>query len=83
MVQRITKGELTMPYLLALAFASLMASSAFAAEQSKATQSAIFRVRVAECKTMAKDAQVKANSTEFYTFMAGCIDKVTVTIASK
>jgi len=72
-----------MPYLLALAFASLMASSAFAAEQSKATQSAIFRVRVAECKTMAKDAQVKANSTEFYTFMAGCIDKVTVTIASK
>jgi hypothetical protein len=60
-----------------------MASSAFAAEQSKATQSAIFRVRVAECKTMAKAASVATSSVEFYTFMAGCIDKVTVTVASK
>ena len=77
-----------MPYILALAFAALMANTAFAADapaQSKATQTAIFRVRVAECKTMAKDAQVKASSVEFYTFMAGCIDtvNVAVTTASK
>lgn len=72
-----------MQYLLALAFASLMASTAFAAERSKATESAIFRVRVAECKTQAKAAAVATNSVEFYTFMAGCVERVTVTVASK
>lgn len=71
-----------MHYILAAAFSLLLASSAFAAE-SKATQSALFRVRVAECKDAAKSAQVKTSSVEFYTFMAGCIDKVVVTVASK
>ena len=66
-----------------IAASILVSSGAFAADQSKATQAALFRVRVAECKDMAKEAKVKTVSTEFYTFMAGCIDKVSVTVASK
>jgi hypothetical protein len=74
-----------MQYLLAVAFAALLASSASAAEisQSKATASALFRVKVAQCKDQAKAAGVKTTTTEWYTSMAGCIDKVTVTVASK
>jgi hypothetical protein len=72
-----------MQYLLAIAFAALLASSASAAELSKSGQTAVFRVKVAECKSQAKEAGVKAASTDFYTFMAGCIDKVTVTVAAK
>ena len=71
-----------MKYLV-IAISILASSGAFAAEASKATQSALFRVRVAECKDQAKATQVKATTVEFYTFMAGCIDKVTVTVASK
>ena len=72
-----------MNYFLAISFAALLASSAQAAELSKAGQSAVFRVKVAECKAQAKEAGVKAASVEFYTFMAPCIDKVTVNVASK
>lgn len=60
---------------------SLLTSQAFAAELSKAEQSAGFRLKVASCKAQAKTDGVKATTSAWYTHMAGCIDRVTVQVA--
>ena len=74
-----------MHYIFAIAFALVLASSANAAEAqlSKAGQSAVFRVKVAECKAQAKSTGVKANDSAWFAFMGSCVDKTTVTVASK
>ena len=62
------------------AAASILAlniSGAYAA--SKGEDSAAFRLKVASCRAQAKTDNVKATSSAFYTYMAGCIDKVQVT----
>ena len=70
-----------MNYILAIAFALVLASSANAADISKAQTTAEFRVKVAACKAESG----KPNSSDFYRAMAACIDKVSVTttVASK
>ena len=60
---------------IALAFASPLANTAFAADVSKAQTTAEFRVKVAACKA----SSGKPNSSDFYRAMAECIDRVTVT----
>jgi hypothetical protein len=67
-----------MNYLLAISFALVLASSAHAADISKAQATAEFRLKVATCKADAG----KPNSSDFYRRMADCVDKVTVTVAS-
>jgi hypothetical protein len=71
-----------MQYLLTIAFSVLLASSAFAAEQSKAEQSAIFRVKVANCKAQAKAHAVATSSAEFFSYMGECVDRVTVAVST-
>jgi hypothetical protein len=60
---------------------SLLASQAYTAELSKGEQAAGFRLKVASCKAQAKTDSVKQTSSAFYTYMAGCIDRVTVNVA--
>lgn len=71
----------TIFYASAAAFILLLNGSAFAADLSKAEQSAGFRLKVASCKAQAKTDAVKATSSAFYSYMAGCIDRVTVQVA--
>jgi hypothetical protein len=66
-----------MKYLI-LSATLLASSTAFAADKSKALDTAEFRVKVAVCKADSKEHGVKAASTTFYTYMAGCLDRVTV-----
>lgn len=70
-----------MKYLLVTAFASLLASSAFAADISKAEQTAQFRVKVATCKADAKAHGVQTASSAFYSYMGACVDRVSVAVA--
>jgi hypothetical protein len=66
---------------IALIAASLfIASTAHAADQSKAEQTAIFRVKVATCKAQAKEHGVKTASSEFYAYMGECVDRVNVAV---
>lgn len=71
----------TIFYASAAAFVLLLNGSAFAGELSKGEQSAGFRLKVASCKAQAKTDSVKQTSSAFYTYMAGCIDRVTVNVA--
>ncbi len=67
-----------MKMILALSFATLLASNAFAA--SKGEDSANFRLKVATCKATAKTDGVKTNDAAFYAYMGACLDKVTVAV---
>jgi hypothetical protein len=66
-------------YLVILASLAI-ASTAHAADQSKAEQSAAFRLKVATCKAQAKESGVKTNSSDFYAYMGPCLDKVTIAV---
>ncbi len=55
-------------------------TAGYAADISKAQETAEFRVKVASCKAIAKTDGVKASSSEFYGYMAGCLDRVTVAV---
>jgi hypothetical protein len=70
-----------MKYLLIASFASLLATTAFAAEISKTQQTAEFRVKAAVCKAQAKGASIALASSEFYTYMGTCLDRVNVAVS--
>lgn len=57
---------------------ALLSTAAFAA--SKGEDSAVFRMKVATCKTMAKTDGVKTSEPAFYAYMGTCLDKVTVAV---
>jgi|HubBroStandDraft_1064217.scaffolds.fasta_scaffold05219_5 hypothetical protein len=63
----------------AIAFC-LIGSQAFAAELSKGETTAQFKLKVAACKAEAKESGVKTSSADFYSHMAGCIERVTVAV---
>jgi hypothetical protein len=66
-----------MKTILLASAALLIATSAYA---GKAEDSATFRVKVVTCKASAKTDGVKTNSAEFYSYMGGCLDRVTVAV---
>jgi hypothetical protein len=67
-----------MNYILAISFATLLATNAFAG--SRAEDTAMFRLKVAACKAESKDAGIKTSSADFYSHMAGCLDRTTVAV---
>ena len=69
-----------MKMILALSFATLLASNAFAGDLTKGEESAQFRVKVATCKAMAKADKVKTNDAAFYGYMSACVAKVEVAV---
>lgn len=66
-----------MKYLI-LSAALLASTASFAAEKSTPQQTAEFRVKVAVCRSDAKEHGVKSTTVAFYSHMAGCLDRVTV-----
>jgi hypothetical protein len=74
------KGITKMNYILAAAFTVLLASSAFAADISKAQETAEFRVKAAVCKAQSKEAGIKQTTPDFYSYMADCVDRVSVAV---
>lgn len=69
-----------MKYLLASTAVLFTITSAQAADQSKAEQSASFRLKVATCKATAKADGVKSTTAGFYSYMGACLDRVTVAV---
>ena len=67
-----------MKTILLTTAALLLATNAFAG--SKAEDNATFRLKVAACKAESKAAMNKASSSDFYSHMAGCLDRVTVAV---
>lgn len=66
-------------FYIAAAIACLMiSSSAFAA--GKGQETAEQRLKVAACKDDAKSAGIKTSAPDFYSHMAGCLDRTTVAV---
>lgn len=62
-----------MKYVLAIALATLLTNAAFAADQAGTVPA-----KIAACKAQAKTDGLKATQSEFYAYMGGCLEHVTV-----
>lgn len=69
-----------MKYLLTASILALSIGAVNAADLSKGEASAQFRLKVAACKAESKASGVKTSSADFYSHMAGCIERVTVAV---